>query len=441
MSKQSTAMLAEAAPHDGHASTDPDSVNRGDAPSLWAGPVAASDMDRDALLAIARKLGETRFADRAPFYDAEASFPHANYQDLRDAGFLGLVIPKEYGGVGASYETYCHISAEIGRWCGATALTFNMHCATLLWIGQASDDIELPDDERRMQHANRAFVYKRVLDDGVIFAQPFSEPNTAAAAGKAPFGTTAKRVEGGWLVSGMKHFASLSGAATFYSMVCSVDEGDGDLSVANSVYLAVPGDAEGFEIFGDWDPMGMRATVSRNLKLENVFVPDQLQLMPVGVYHKVALNWPHLFFSLSPSYMGVAQGAFDFTVKYLRGEAPGVFGKSRKVPEKQYAIAKMRLLLENARAMFEKTTREAKPNPTKDERLSCYAAQYTIMENCNEIASLALRTCGGRTLLKSFPLERIYRESRCGSLMLPWTAEIIERRLGHESLYEPGEKD
>jgi alkylation response protein AidB-like acyl-CoA dehydrogenase len=61
------------------------------------------------------------------------------------------------------------------------------------------------------------------------------------------------------------------------------------------------------------------------------------------------------------------------------------------------------------------------------------------MEHAQEICALAMRTCGGRTLLKSFPLERLYRESRCGALMLPWTAEIAENRLGQESLFEPGE--
>jgi alkylation response protein AidB-like acyl-CoA dehydrogenase len=53
----------------------------------------------------------------------------------------------------------------------------------------------------------------------------------------------------------------------------------------------------------------------------------------------------------------------------------------------------------------------------------------------------ALRTCGGQAMLKSLPLERIYRDSRCGSLMLPWTAEICIDRIGREALYEPGEKD
>ena len=57
------------------------------------------------------------------------------------------------------------------------------------------------------------------------------------------------------------------------------------------------------------------------------------------------------------------------------------------------------------------------------------------------LAALAIRTCGGQSMLKSLPLERLYRDSRCGSLMLPWTAELCMDRLGRECLYEAGERD
>ena len=84
---------------------------------------------------------------------------------------------------------------------------------------------------------------------------------------------------------------------------------------------------------------------------------------------------------------------------------------------------------------------EARVNPSKQQVLRAYAAQFTAMENANALAAKALRTCGGQAMLKSLALERIYRDSRCGSLMLPWTAEICLDRLGRETLYEPGEKD
>ena len=63
------------------------------------------------------------------------------------------------------------------------------------------------------------------------------------------------------------------------------------------------------------------------------------------------------------------------------------------------------------------------------------------METANEISRLAIRTCGGQSMLKSLPLEQYYRDSRLGSLMLPWTAELCIDRLGRETLYETGEAD
>lgn len=395
-------------------------------------PTISSRSTPEELIEVARWLGKNRFQGRSEEYDLEAKFPTENYEDLREAGFLGLTIPAEFGGIGASFETYCKVSAELGRWCGATALTFNMHAQTMFWTGDVFDSMPGYDEDRSIQNERRTKLYRRVLEDGCIFAQPFSEPNSAAAAGKAPFGTTARKVDGGWIVNGTKHFASLSGAASYYSMVCTIDSDEGSARTKNAVYLCVPEDADGFEIFGPWDPVGMRATVSRGLKMEEVFVPDELELLPPGAYFQLALKWPHMFFTLSPTYMGISQAAFDFTVDYL---SKGM----RDIPSKQHAVAQMRLKLEQSRALFETTIADARFGPTKDQRLRAYAAQYTIMEHAQEICALAMRTCGGRTLLKSFPLERLYRESRCGALMLPWTAEIAENRLGQESLYEPGE--
>jgi alkylation response protein AidB-like acyl-CoA dehydrogenase len=148
-----------------------------------------------------------------------------------------------------------------------------------------------------------------------------------------------------------------------------------------------------------------------------------------------------MFLTLSPTYMGLAQAAYDFTVQYLRGEVPGVPVKRRMYPTKQIAVAEMFVKLQQTRALFLQTIGDARLDPSKEERMRAYAAQYTIMENANALAALAIRTCGGQSMLKTLPLERLYRDSRCGSLMLPWTAEICLDRIGRQALYEPGERD
>lgn len=69
-----------------------------------------------------------------------------------------------------------------------------------------------------------------------------------------------------------------------------------------------------------------------------------------------------------------------------------------------------------------------------------YAAQYNVMEGAQEMAAMAIRTCGGQSMLKSLPLERMYRDS-CGALMLPYTSEIMEDYLSVLSLYDMEEID
>ena len=406
-------------------------------PSICGESYPLSAQQRE-LLDTVGKLGRERFAPRAARYDRDATFPFENYDDLRRENLLGICIPKSHGGLGADFATYALVAAEMGRSCGATALTFNMHVCSTLWSGPLADDLDMIAEERAQHDANRKVHFERILN-GAIYAQPFSE-GSAAAAGKAPFGTTARKVDGGWRISGKKIFASLSGAANYYGVLCTEDKPDA--GVRDTLYVAVPGDAEGFSIVGDWDPLGMRGTVSRTLLMKDVFVPDNAELMPRGVYFQAASRWPHMFFTLAPTYMGIAQAAYDFTIAYLRGEVPGTPPvKRRMYPTKQVAVAEMRIKLEQTRAMFLRAIADARVDPGKEARLRAYAAQYTVMENANDLCRLAIRTCGGQAMLKSLPLERLYRDSRCGALMLPWTAELCVDRLGREALYEPGESD
>src|SRR6266850_971654 len=309
------------------------------------------DSKQRALIELVDSLGP-RFAERAERYDREASFPHENYADLRQAGLLGLCVPEKFGGRGADFRTYSIVSATLGKYCGATALTYNMHACSMLWPGALSDDLDMTPAQRAEHDRHRAIHYQRVIRDGAIYAQPFSE-GSAAAAGRAPFGTTATRVSGGWSINGKKIFASLS-----------------------------------------------------------------------------------------PTYLGIAIAAYEFTVRYLRGEVEGMPPvKRRMYPTKQIAVAEMWVKLEQTRSLFLRMLEDARVDPPKDARLRAYAAQFTIMENANALCGLAIRTCGGQSMLKSLPLERLYRDSRCGSLMLPWTAELCLDRIGREALYEPGESD
>ena len=284
---------------------------------------------RQELIELVNTLGQERFAPRAAAIDVDARFPFENYDDLREHGLLALCIPEDQGGLGAGFEDYCLIAREMGQYCGATALTFNMHTISMLWSGDVCEDLDFTEAQRREHEARRVYWFARVQEEGLLFAQPFSEP------GGDPFASRAKRVDGGWLVNGRKHFASLAGAANYYSLTCSEvaedDEGDG----SQDLFLIIPGDADGFTVTDTWDPVGMRGTVSRVLELDDVFVPEQNQLMPKGGFLQAARRWPHMYLTINAPYMGVARAAYDFTVAYLRGENPGIVGSAAQVQHNQ----------------------------------------------------------------------------------------------------------
>src|SRR5207302_10567853 len=165
-------------------------------------PQAVSPNDAPAVIAsLARRLGQTLFAELAAAYEREAICPTENYRDLHRAGLLGIAIPRKHGGLGADYQTYAIAAAEIGRYCGATALTWNMHVCSTLWSGALADDLEMDAATRAEHERRRAVHYKRIVDDGAVYSQPFSEGGAAAAGGVA-VGTEAKPVKGGWIVNG-----------------------------------------------------------------------------------------------------------------------------------------------------------------------------------------------------------------------------------------------
>ncbi len=420
-------------------SAPPESTNSRYLPPSIAGDFTELTEQQQQLLAIASDLGRNKFAPRAAQVDRDAVFPFDNYADMHAAGLLRICVPQQYGGWGADFATYVMTAAEIGRYCGATALTLNMHVSSTMWTGFIADDLDMTTEQRTNHEAHRAMHYRRIVDQGKIYAQPFSEGG-AASAGKAPFDTLARKVDGGYIVNGHKIFASLAGVADYYGILCTLDKPGA--TQLDALYLAIDRDAPGVTVSGDWDPLGMRGTVSRNLHFENVFVPEAERLMPEGLYAQATQRWPHMFATLSPTYMGIAQAAYDFTVAYLRAEVPGTSAvKRRMYPTKQIAVAEMKVKLEQTRAMFLQNARAARVDPSKEVRLALLATHYTIMENANEICQIAVRTCGGQSMLKSLPLERLYRDSRCGSLMLPWTAELCIDRLGRECLYEAGERD
>ena len=383
---------------------------------------------RRQLVELVAELGPA-FAERAAGYDRDARFPHENFADLRRAGLLGLCVPLEHGGLGADFASYGLVSEELGRHCGSTALTFNMHTATVLLCGQIADDLEMSPPDRARHERRRSAMFAGVIDAGHIHAQPFSEGNAPGAT--AGVATLAVPADGGWRLAGRKIFASLSGAADRHNVICVTPD---DPTIR---FMSVPADADGLHTEGVWDPLGMRGTVSLTLVLDGVFVPAEAELLPPGVFDQVAHRWPHFYLTLSFTYLGIMRAVMDFTADYLAGRTGP--GSRRDNPQKQAGWAQMQVSYEQSHALARRVLAEAGPDPSPAAVRRAWAAVVSVMETAPELASLAVRVCGGRSLLRPSALERLYRDARCGATMLPWSVEACLERLGRAGLFDDAE--
>jgi alkylation response protein AidB-like acyl-CoA dehydrogenase len=390
------------------------------------------------LIARARDLARERFAPRAERHDRDATFPFDDYADLRNEGLLGLCVPERYGGLGADFETYCLVAEQIAQGNASTALTFNMHCLTMMMMGCIADDMVMPADMRERHEALRAIKYREVIEQGLFYGQPHSEPveqgetDTTLAVGGRRFGTTAKKVEGGYIVNGRKFFVSLGGAAPYYATP-AIRLGD-EPWIERTLYLKIPKDAPGVTFGSEWDPMGMRGTVSRDMRIENVFVPDDGDVLPPGLFGAMYNAFPHLFLSFSATFLGLMQSAYDGALAYLTGRMPGAPPLHTEITAKGPAIAEMLFTLESARALYYRALSEAAVSAPAEAIQRARAAHVTVQRAVVTVTQEAIRVCGGRAFLKRYPLERYARDARAAALMRPWTQELAVQQAWQAAL-------
>ena len=165
------------------------------------------------------------FAKRAERHDREASFPYDDFADLREAGFLALCVPVAWGGLGASFADYCRVSQR-ARPARARDRARLQHA--LRHDAARRPDRRRPDVDRRRTRRARcppaASCTRASSTAGVLHSQPFSEGN--APRRDRGHRDPAEPVDGGYLVSGRKIFASLSEAANVHNIVAKVPGDD-----------------------------------------------------------------------------------------------------------------------------------------------------------------------------------------------------------------------
>src|SRR3954451_5066470 len=167
------------------------------------------------LIALADSLAGP-FAARAESVDRDATFPFQNFREMHDAGYLGLTIPRERGGLGATPLEYALAHERIGRACGSTALASNMH---LSLIGRINETGIWPDEILDR-------VNNDIITNGALINSVNSEPDLGSPSRGGVPKTTAQRTSSRWIITGHKRWAILAPALTYMLTLATIVDGD-----------------------------------------------------------------------------------------------------------------------------------------------------------------------------------------------------------------------
>jgi len=128
------------------------------------------------------------------------------------------------------------------------------------------------------------------------------------------------------------------------------------------------------------------------------------------------------------------QAAYEGALAYLTGRMPGAPPLHTEIAAKGPAIAEMLFSIESARALYYRAISEAQVDGPPEAVQRARAAHVTVQRNVVTVTQEAIRVCGGRALLKRYPLERYARDARAAALMRPWTQELAMQRAWETAL-------
>src|SRR5215813_6978517 len=134
------------------------------------------------------------------------------------------------------------------------------------------------------------------------------------------------------------------------------------------------------------------------------------------------------------TFLGLMQAAYDGALAYLTGAMPGSPGLHTEAAAKGPALAEMLFALEGTRALYYRAVSEARVDAPTAVIQRARAAVVTVHRSAVTVTQEAIRLCGGRGLLRRYPLERYARDARAGALMRPWTQEIATQQAWETAL-------
>jgi alkylation response protein AidB-like acyl-CoA dehydrogenase len=361
------------------------------------------------LIARAAALAHDSLAKRAAMYDHAGTYPRESWHELWQHGFLAAAVPAKYGGLGLDMLSYVLMLEQLAQGCTNSTMTLHMHSVVQMYIDALATDEQ------------KARFYPEVVDQGKLFGSWGSEPDRRGGASVG--GTAIAPVNGGYVIEGEKHFCTMAGAAHRYMVHCAMQ---GIVSPQNLQLALVPHDHPGLTIAGEWDTLGMRATVSPSVTLAACDVaPDALLGNPgESLRSGVGLAFGVGYAAI---YVGAAQQALDFTIDFCKTHRfePDPASRAHD-PIVQHLVAEMTMALEGARLVVYQSASQWERADAVRRAVLAARAKYVATEAALMVTSRAVQIVGGRSAHRRCPLERLFRDVRTATLMPPNVDRAME---------------
>lgn len=341
-----------------------------------------------------RQFADEEVAPGAIERDRTKQFPIEVFQKLAEMGMMGLPFPEEYGGGGADTISFAIVVEELSRVCASTGITYSAH------ISLGGAPLHLFGTKEQKQQ------YLTPICTGESFgAFGLTEPNAGSDAGGTM--TTAKEKNGEFIINGNKCFITNASYAKHLALTAVTGGENGKKEISA---IIVPTNAAGFSVIDNYEKMGLNASNTTELVLEDVRVPMQNLLGRRGEGFKqflITLDGGRI--GIGAMAVGIAQGAFEKALAYAKERKQ--FGKAiSSFQAIQFKLADMALKIELARNMVYKAAwLKDQGRAFSKEAAFCklYASEIAM-----EVADQAVQIHGGYGYMKEYHVERMMRDAK-----------------------------
>jgi len=346
---------------------------------------------RDAV----REFAAAEIAPGVAEREKNETFPREILARLGEMGILGMMVPEAYGGAGADALSYVLVVEELARVCASTAVIVSVNnsvaCYPVWKFGS----------ERQ-----KSTILQELASGRALGAYALTEPQSGSDAANQK--TRAVRDGASYVLNGAKAWITNAGEARWYVVMAMTDPSAGTRGI--TAFL-VSSEDEGLRIGAPENKMGLRASKTASIFLEDVRVPEDRRLGSEGQGFTIAMTTlDHSRIGIAAQGIGIGQAAYEAATEYARTRE--TFGK--KLAEHEaiaFQVADMRVQLEAARVLTYRAALRSEVPGARFSKESSMAKVYAT-EAANAIANRAVQIFGGYGYSKDYAVERYYRDAR-----------------------------